>query len=207
MAYGMEILQDSGALWMSPDVTPMNHIDTITQPIANGTVFQSSVPQNKQAMFFVSYDANGVCAFQEGVTNGFRSLTVERFQDMSVVTVYVFANMAIRRSDYGIFMFNGAGELTYSADMRPLQIQTATVSVAGDGVNVDVGQPCAVLPTFSGRTTQPNSGVGGFNIFNYYTGSTGNSVTNRRIQIGITSGPAGFTFSTTAFYIFTNMYN
>lgn len=208
MSYGLQIMKDDGTLWVSPEVTPLNFISKTQIQATEGASYQSSVPSSKNAVFFVRYNAVGVVSFDDSDINGYRGLTVKKTLNVSTVDIYCFANLAIRKSDYGIFIFNSSGELVYSCDMKPLEIKSTGISVSGDGTIIDMGTPVAVMPFFSGRTSQSNSSLGGYNIFDYHTGATGNSVLNRRLQISSgASGGAGFAYQNTAFYIETNIYD
>lgn len=205
MAWGTKIVRADGSVWMSPDFTPLNLINRSVISGAAGTVFQSSIPAGNECLFFVRYSADGVAAFAEINQNGFRALRTERAQGTGNIAVYAFGDIAPCAPKYGIFMFNASGRLIYHMNMKPLELFQVKINPATP--TVSTGVPCAVSPAFTGRTTQFNSSVGGFDVFSHYAGAYGNVVTNRRIQTGRGSGPGGFIYSTSALYIRTENYD
>lgn len=207
MPYGLQILKSDGTVWISPDFTPLNLIAKATINAVSGATYQSPLPVGNEVLFFVKQSTEGVVKFNEINLNGFKSLQINASGISGSVTIYCFADMAVRKSDYGIFLFNAQGKLVYSSDMKPLEIKKVAISVSGEP-RINIGKPVAVMPAWSGRTSAPNSELGGFNIFDYFTGAFGNYITNLRIQVaGGGSGSAGFSYQTEAYYIETSIYD
>ena len=126
--YGMQIVDENGAMWMSPDFTPMNLIDRVVIPGNNGYVFQSRIPDNMQCMFFIRFDNDAVCITREFSQNGFKCLQIIRTTGTGNITVYAFGNMVIDVPRYGGFIFDASGRMVYHAGMKPLEVQTTAIS-------------------------------------------------------------------------------
>ncbi len=207
MTYGMQILKEDGSLWLSPDFTPLNLINKGVISTSPGTVFSTDIPGEKEVIFFVSHNTDGLVRYIPEVRNGSHCLTVERSIGVSQATVYAFGNMAVRRGGYGIYMFNAVGDLIYSADMLPLEMHQVNIDISTNSI-IDMGRPVAITPRFSGQTTGPNTQIGGFDIFNYYFCASGNKLINYRLQIaGGASGPGGFSYLNQTHFIYTDVYN
>ncbi len=201
--YGMQIVDENGAMWMSPDFTPMNLIDRAVIPGNNGYVFQSRIPDNMQCMFFIRFDNDAVCITREFSQNGFKCLQIIRTTGTGNITVYAFGNMVIDVPRYGSFIFDASGRMVYHAGMKPLEVQTTAIS--GNMKPRDMGQPIAVSPCASSLISQRTGQL--WTIFRSFTGAYGNFLSNNAIPAGQSAGPAGFVYQTTALFIFSSKYD
>lgn len=142
MAYGIQILKPDGTLWLSPDVTPLNLIQKIR--VNTNNTYQTTIPSGKSCVGFVRTDAN-TCFEVKFINSGSNwSFTVAKGAGSG--WVYVFSNIALVESGYGIKLFNETGGLIYTTDSIPLQVEKYPVTNQGDDtVIVDIGKQVAVL--------------------------------------------------------------
>ncbi|HGM7290832.1 hypothetical protein [Serratia ureilytica] len=207
MSYGINLLNESGDVWLSPEYTPINLIDKSVIKTVRGNEYVSSIPNNKAHLFFISLSSNVVVVFEESLKNGVWCLSIKSSSGISECTIYAFSNMAKRNANYGLCFFSEDGEVTYSADMLPLEINKESIPITGM-VSKDIGEPVAVMPCISGMISDFNTEIGGYNIYLHTIGAYGNILTNNRVQVaGGASGPISNHYQNDFFYIKTTIYN
>ncbi|UYK09136.1 hypothetical protein [Yersinia enterocolitica] len=137
MSYGMQILRDDGYLWLSPDITPMNLIQKIR--VTTNNTYQTNVPSGKACLGFLRTDGNTTFELKFSNSGANWSFTAEKGTGSG--WVYIFSNIALVSSGYGIKLFNVAGELIYSTDSIPLMINKYPVVNIGDATSItDIGK-------------------------------------------------------------------
>ncbi|EKN3986534.1 TPA: hypothetical protein ACVBYD_000802 [Yersinia enterocolitica] len=164
MSYGMQILRDDGYLWLSPDITPLNLIQKIR--ITTNNTYQTNVPSNKTCLGFYRTDSN--TTFEIKYSNSGANWSFTAAKGMGSGWVYIFSNIALVSSGYGIKLFNELGELTYSTDSIPLMINKYPVVNIGDATSItDIGKQVAVMPGLvATRLTALNPALGIY-LFGY----------------------------------------
>ena len=155
MAYGMEIVDNSGKIWLSPDVTPLNLVQKVTQVFTSGQTYaiNTNVPAGNAFMFFAKVDRGAFGVLQQQV-NGVWQITVTAVggeggaSQNITATFYIFSNYVTNVSRYTIAYYDASGVMRWHGDMRPLQVFQGSVGDTSGGA-VDLGVPCAVSPYFS----------------------------------------------------------
>ena len=129
MAYGTEILSSDGRLWMSPQVMPLIYQFSTTVSgfdLTNAKTINTNIPTDRGCIAFtqcLSDPANGqrsVLTYMSQA-NGAWQINVKGNQNVSV-KIYVFANVIVPSSRYGIQYFSASGTEVYNANCIPLQI-------------------------------------------------------------------------------------
>ena len=129
MAYGSEILSSDGRVWMTPDVMPLIYQFNTTVSGFNATTIKTintSVPTSRACIAFTQCLSDPMPGRFAVLTymsqaNGVWQVNVRGNPNISV-KIYVFANVVVPTSRYGIQYFNSAGVETYNANCIPVQI-------------------------------------------------------------------------------------
>lgn len=159
MAYGTQITNADGTVWLNYDLTPLNMVQRIDATITTGTtgqVYQTNVPYGRPFMHFarMSVDGTGIGTVTTN-SNGYWAIQINASRNSAgtaqavAIRFYIFSNFVTNTSAYGINYYDGSGNLTWTAEMRPLQLYSGTVSAtATQGTSIGAGFPCAVCPSF-----------------------------------------------------------
>ncbi|MDF7681487.1 hypothetical protein PT300_13180 [Enterobacteriaceae bacterium ESL0689] len=206
MNFGLKIINNDGSVWLSPEFTPLNLITKGSVSGSDGTIFQSEIPSANNCMFFVKFATDGLALFSRITQNGCHALRVDRVAlATGIITIYAFSDICINIPKYGVFMFNSSGKMIYHAGMMPLELSQVAISLREPVVSV--GFQCAVSPTFSGATSEPDFHLGGYILRRHYTGACGRIISNRAVDAGSLSGPISVAYQTSALIINTEKYD
>lgn len=187
--YGMSIKKPDGSLWLSPDFTPVNLIDKGKISAKTGTVFNTSIPISRPCFFFVRLTSKSYIAFTQFNNGGKHAIKIEKSDNQGEVFVYAFSNMVTPPGSHGIAFYNANGEMVYHGKMKPLDAKL--VSVSGITFDVNLGYPCAIMPSLTALNSVRNPSLGGFMIFESQAAAYGNGVYSLSRQVAQTSGPVG----------------
>lgn len=187
--YGMSIKKSDGSLWLSPDFTPVNLIDRAVISANTGTVFTSSIPVDRVCFFFVRLTAKSYISFTQFNNGGRHAIRIDRSDNQGEVIVYAFSNMVTPPGSHGIAFYNAHGEMVYHGKMRPLDAKQ--VGVSGIAFDVNLGYPCAIMPSLTALNSVPNPALGGFMIFESQAAAYGNGIYSFSRRVAQTPGPVG----------------
>lgn len=209
MMWGAKINNPDGSLWLSPDYVPLNLWETGVLAAPFPATFISTVPSGKSASFFISQTGDGFLDARQVIVNGYHALTITAAQSsVTSIKIYCFANLARETGDYGIRFYNENGDLTYSSEMKPLELHVINTDQPWGNTTLDQGRKVAVLPAFSGMASQFDSGIGNYRIFSMNAGAVGNSITVRlRLLTGSASGPVAYTYTNQIYFIHADKYD
>lgn len=118
MAYGMEIRQNNGNLWISPDFTPLNFVGVITYPVGQG-VLATGYSISTSLMIFAKADSQVATSISQEESGG---NWIIKYSSSGSGRIYLFANTVNRNNEYGIAMYNNAGVEVWNTSMLPLQV-------------------------------------------------------------------------------------
>lgn len=194
---------------LAPTFTPFNLVQVIDLTPAFGQVVQTNVPVSIPFIaFHRSLAASGFnhVWWTEINQNGYWALQFRpNFgYQMTATRIYIFAKMMVNVPSGGFFMYNN-GQMVWHSNCLPLQMQTGSITNAGQpvastsGVSVVVSQPFD--PAF------PNTGItlyncysGGVNSSGQYEASGGDLYSSSNYQVpqgrppSYSCGPPGFIF-------------
>ncbi len=162
MAFGMEIRQADGTLWMSPDVTPLNLIKKISQTFTasypfTATTIATGVPSGNACMVFCKSTSGGGVAYTMDISGGYWVITVRGCSTENggsggsvPITFYVFANMVTTPSRYSLAYYDADGVMRWHAEMRPLEVFAQTPGGVPPRGKIEIGFNVAVCSVYSG---------------------------------------------------------
>ncbi|HDG1677344.1 TPA: hypothetical protein PFE09_002195 [Kluyvera ascorbata] len=151
--YGMIIRRPDGKFWMSPDVTPLTFQYREDRYINNNGVnsFLTNIPVSRPFLVFARrLDGSSWSSFEYYRANGFWGVRTKFSmitpQTPATIRFYYFSNIPRIDSNFGTVFRNELGEVTWSADSLPLQMQP--YSMEATSYTTNVGATCAVTPMF-----------------------------------------------------------
>ncbi|MEQ6281122.1 hypothetical protein [Kluyvera huaxiensis] len=146
MSFGLKIFRDDGSLWISPDVTPLNYIGKVN--FSSAGTFTTTIPSNKNLMIFLR-NTTAASATRVTTSNSGAFWVITIAQTNSGGVLYLFSNMVLNTSGWGVAVYNSVGEMVWNTDMLPLQMFMVNnpygVSQSGN-FSVETGVQVAVTP-------------------------------------------------------------
>ncbi|EFL91089.1 hypothetical protein REG_1995 [Candidatus Regiella insecticola LSR1] len=169
--------------------------------------YMSTLPMSKEKLKEKLFSGFTCHTFIHAPVAGYHAYQITGgFNQSSAMRVYVFAAMAKKTSRYGLAIYNAAGTLVYSAQMRPLQLAYKATH-HGLSFYSNMQESVAVVPmTYSllPYLKHPNSDF----LICYGVAACGNEIYSAIEQRREYHGPKGVVLASSGFfYIKTAIYD
>lgn len=199
MGYGLQIMNNNGKVFATPD-TPFFHMTSRQtlgiggNSIANNAVnYNTGISSNLRMVCYARCNGITFVIIQQYQSNGSWWLRIESSMACTL-TLYIFTNDIPSSSGrWGMDFFDGSGRRVYSTSTKPLQNMQLSLNHAGT-MSVDVGHPTAAIATMCDAFVRPfqQSDV---QLMNGAPCAYGNRIDLIIVGTGVMPGSSGFGFA------------
>lgn len=173
--YGCKIIRPNGAVWMSPNVTPLIFQGKRTVSLSGGTVLDTGFPPDRSPLIFIAYNHLTPLLATRIVQNNRIAYSFGGPGRDDNATIYTFATGVAKTEKWGMSFRNSAGVEIYNSACLPLTFEFLDRQKAVDSGTYEYSYPVAIMPSYAHVVNAPMPGGATTIVFGF--SCTGNQIT------------------------------